>query len=349
MSKQTTLKWIYWTIVIVVVGGFGFFGYQSWEASRLALPKGISSGNGRVEAELVQIATKEPLRVKEIRVDQGAAVHLGEVLVVMDTTTLEAQKQETEQNVAAIREQEAIIKATIARSKALIELAKIEVDRSKNLVGRRAGSQRELDLRRTALQTASASLQEEEAKLRTIEQDVKVAQAKVAEIQTRVNDATLKSPIEGRVLYRLVEVGDVLAAGGKALTLVDLADAHLEIYVPSDEAAFLKIGAEARVVMDYCPAVALPAYVSFVSPQAEFTPGHVDRPIEQERLALRVKLRVPKEIVESNIEMVKTGLGAVGYVRANESVQWPKWLQNLLTSPKELSQMGPPCNNAPKQ
>jgi HlyD family secretion protein len=86
-----------------------------------------------------------------------------------------------------------------------------------------------------------------------------------------------------------------------------------------------------------------------VSPQAEFTPGHVDRPIEEERLALRVKLRVPKEIVESNIEMVKTGLGAVGYVRVNESVQWPKWLQNLLTSPKELSQLGPPCNNAPKQ
>ena len=347
MSQQTTLKWIYWTIAIVVVGGFGFASYQSWEASRLALPKGISSGNGRVEAKLVEIATKEPLRVKEIRVDQGATVHLGEVLVVTDTTTLEAEMQEAKKNAAAIEEKEGAANAMIARDKALIELAKIEVERSKKLVARRAGSQRDLDLRRTALQTASATLQEDEAKLRTIEQDVKVAQGKVAEIQTRIDDATLSSPIGGRVLYRLAEAGDVLAAGGKALTLVNLADAHMEIFLPPEDAAFLNVGSEARIIAEYCPAVALPAYVSFVSPMAEFTPRQVDRPIEEEKLAIRVKLRVPEEIVEPNIELVKTGLRAVGYVKVNESAQWPAWLQNLLTSPYVLSERS--CESAPKQ
>ncbi len=69
------------------------------------------------------------------------------------------------------------------------------------------------------LQTTTASLQEEEEKLRTIEQEVNVARANVATVQTRIDDATLKSPVDGRVIYRLAEVGEVVAAGGRLLPL----------------------------------------------------------------------------------------------------------------------------------
>ena len=96
------------------------------------------------------------------------------------------------------------------------------------------------------LQVTKASLAEEEAGLKTVLQQVEVAQANVATIQTRIDDATLKSPVRGRVLYRLAEVGEVLAAGGKALTLVNLEDVYMEIFLPSQEAASLKIGDEAQ-------------------------------------------------------------------------------------------------------
>jgi HlyD family secretion protein len=142
------------------------------------------------------------------------------VLVVLDTATLEAQLAEAKLNVT--QEKEAGAKAAIAKRKAEIQLAKIEVKRSTALVAERAGSQRDLDVRTMALQTTSACLQEDEAKVRAIEEEVKVAQAKVATIQTRIDDATLKSPVNGRVLYRLAEVGEVLGPGGKALTLTNL-------------------------------------------------------------------------------------------------------------------------------
>jgi HlyD family secretion protein len=216
LVSKTFLRLI---IVAAVIGGAGFFGYQYWQQMKSNLPKGIASGNGRIEAKLVDVAAKEALRVKEIRVDEGALVHPGEVLVVLDTATLESQLAEAKLAVAATQEKEAVAKAAIARRKAEIELAKIEVDRSQRLVAQRAGSQRELDLRRMALKTTPAGLQEEEAKLRTIQEEVNVAQANVATIQTRIDDATLKSPVDGRVLYRLTEVGEVVVAGGKALTL----------------------------------------------------------------------------------------------------------------------------------
>jgi len=321
-------------IFAAVVAAAGFFGYQYWQQTKSALPKGIASGNGRIEAKLVDVVAKEPLRVKEIRVDEGALVHPGEVLVVLDTATLEAQLAEAELNVAATQEKEAGAKATIAKRKAEIELAKIEVKRSSALVAERAGSQRDLDVRIMALKTTSAGLQEEEAKLRTIEAEVKVAQAKVATIQTRIDDATLKSPVNGRVLYRLAEVGEVLGAGGKALTLTNLDDVYMEIFLPSEQAAMLKIGAEARLTVDFLPGRAVAGYVSFVSPEAQFTPKQVETRSEREKLTFRVKIQVPEKTVESYIDFIKTGIRGVGYVKVDESAVWPASLQNLL-APKE--------------
>lgn len=321
-------------IFAAVVAAAGVFGYQYWQQTKSALPKGIASGNGRIEAKLVDIVAKEPLRVKEIRVDEGALVHPGEVLVVLDTATLEAQLAEAKLNVAATQEKEAGAKASIAKRKAEIELAKIEVKRSSALVAERAGSQRDLDVRIMALKTTSAGLQEDEAKVRTIEEEVKVAQAKVATIQTRIDDATLKSPVNGRVLYRLAEVGEVLGAGGKALTLTNLDDVYMEIFLPSEQAAMLKIGAEARLTVDFLPGRAVAGYVSFVSPEAQFTPKQVETRSEREKLTFRVKIRVPEKTVESYIDFIKTGIRGVGYVKVDESAVWPASLQNLL-APKE--------------
>ena len=215
-----------------------------------------------------------------------------------------------------------------------VELAKIEVKRSTALVAERAGSKQDLDRRRTALQTTKAGLGEEEAKLRTIEQQVEVAEANVATIQTRIDDATLKSPVRGRVLYRLAEVGEVLAAGGKALTLVNLEDVYMEIFLPSEQAASLKIGAEARITVDHAPGRAVAGYVSFVSPEAQFTPKQVETRSERDKLMFRVKIQVPEETVASYIERIKTGVRGVGYVKVDESAVWPAWLQNLV-APQE--------------
>lgn len=329
MSGKTTLL-----IAAAVIGAGAFFGYQYWRDKQSALPAGIASGNGRVEAKLVDIAPKESLRVKQIFFQEGDLVKPGDVVVQMDTNTLQAQLEEAKLNVVATQEKEAVAKATITRSKAQIDLAKVEVNRSKNLVAQRAGSQRELDVRNTMLKTTSAALQEEEAKLRTIQQEVNVAKAKVATIQTRIDDATLRSPVLGRVLYKLAEVGEVLGAGGKAMTLVNLEDVYMEIFLPSADAAKVRLGAQARIVGDHMAGRAVPGVVSFVSPEAQFTPKQVETRSEREKLMFRVKIKVPEKIVSSYIDYVKTGVRGVGYVKLDPAVEWPAWLQNTAAPPE---------------
>ncbi len=181
-----------------------------------------------------------------------------------------------------------------------------------------------------ALRSTTAGLQEEQAKLRTTEQEVKVAAASAATIQTRIDDATLKSPVTGRVLYRLAEVGEVLSAGGKALTLTNLNDVYMEIFLPSEQAARIKDGAEARLTFDALPGVAVAGYVSFVSPEAQFTPKQVETKSEREKLMFRVKIRVPEKTVEAAIDRVKTGVRGVGYVKLDDSVEWPDFLKKVV-------------------
>ncbi|WP_092047360.1 HlyD family secretion protein [Planctomicrobium piriforme] len=322
-------------VAIAAVAVVGYVGYQVWLSKQSALPPGIASGNGRIEAKLVDVSAKEPLRVKKILVDEGALVERGEVLVQMDTSTLNAELTEAKAKVTSAQEREAAARSSIVRRQSEIDLAKLEFDRYTKLLESNAGTQQEFDRRKSNLDIQKASLAEDEAKLRTATEEVEVAKANMATFQTRVDDAVLKSPVRGRVLYRLAEEGEVLAAGGKALTLVNLEDVYMEIFLPSEQAARLKVGAEARVTVDHAPGRAAAAKVSFVSPEAQFTPKQVETKSERDKLMFRVKIRVPDELVSSYLERVKTGVRGVGYVKIDESAQWPPFLQNVINPPDD--------------
>jgi HlyD family secretion protein len=331
MAKPSSKKMRRSILVAAAVVVVALIGWRFWAAKQAALPKGIISGNGRVEATLVDISSKEPLRVQKVLVQEGDLVKPNQVLAQMDTQTLQASQAEARAQVAAAQESVAEAQAAIVKQNEEIALAEIEVDRATKLVKDRAGTQRELDVRRTRVQTTKAGLAEAQASLAAAQKRVEVAQANVATIQTRIDDATLKSPVLGRVLYRLAEPGEVLAAGGKVLTVVNLADLYMEIFIPSEDAGAVKVGAEGRITFDFDKR-AIPGYVSFVSPEAQFTPKQVETQSEREKLMFRVKIQVPKEIADRYVERLKTGIRGEGYVRVSNATDWPERLQNLVAS-----------------
>lgn len=335
MAKSSRKRKLTWIGIGLAVIAIAVLGLRFYKARKSALPKGIVSGNGRIEAKLVDLGPREPLRVKQIFVDEGALVQPGQVLVQMDTDTLQARLAESNAGIAEAIEKVAEAQAAIVKVKSDIELALIELKRSQNLVREGAGSKRELDVRRTAVATQQAALKQAEATLQAAQQQVQVARANAETIQTRINDATLRAPVVGRVLYRLAEPGEVLPSGGKALTLVDLSDVYMEIFLPADQAAAVKLGNEARITVDYEPKRSIPGYVSFVSPEAQFTPKQVETKSEREKLMFRVKIQLPRELAAKYIERLKTGIRGVGYVKVKDSAVWPARLQNLVTTTPE--------------
>jgi HlyD family secretion protein len=315
------------------LAGGGVLAWQSWQARLTALPPGIASGNGRIESVQVDVTTKEPGRVEKILVREGDMVRAGQIVAKMDTVTLETELARAE---AAVAEEEAKaieVDAAIAKADSELRLAQVEYDRTRTLLSRNAVSRTEFDLKETLVKTSGATLNGEKARLNTARKSVDAAKAEVAHVRSRIADMTLRSTVEGRVLYRLAEEGEVLGNGGKVLTLVNLGDVYMEIYLPAQDAVKVKLGADARIVLDIAPEYAARAKASFVAPEAQFTPKQVETRSERDKLMFRIKLSVPPEVILPYIERVKTGIRGVGYVRLDDSVAWPERLNRPLPGP----------------
>ncbi|MDO6692560.1 HlyD family efflux transporter periplasmic adaptor subunit [Aliiglaciecola sp. 3_MG-2023] len=337
MKQGNKLPFIAILVVIVAVGTWMLWRF----IQQPSLPSDFASGNGRIEAVQVDISTKIAGRVQEVIAAEGDLVQPQQALARINTDQLEAQLLRAEADVAAGESLIASANASIAQAKAQQLLAKQELSRASDLIKKSAVSKETYDTRVSALAVADASVEAADAMLISRQRNVDALQAVVNEIKTQIEDATLVSPTIGRVLYRLAEPGEVLGSGGKVLTIINLADVYMEVFLPSNQAHRVAIGAEARVKLDIID-YAIPATVSFVSPESQFTPKQVETQNERNKLMFRVKVKIPQELVLSHIEQVKTGVRGVAYIRLapegdDSPSEWPEELQNFPPS-KTLSE-----------
>ena len=307
--------------LVLVVGVVG--GAYWWMSRPDAGPADFAQGNGRVEADLIDVATQLTGRVAAISVDEGDLVDAGTLLAEIDTETLRAQRARAEADVERARSEITQANAMIAQREAALEFAQAEFDRADALLSRNVGTAETVERRRSELLSAQASLAAAQASLTAAERAVDAARAQVAEIETQIDRATLAAPVRGRVLYRLAQPGEVVGSGAPVVTLLDLTRVYMEIFLPTDLTARLALGAEARIRLDGLGLV-IPAEVSFVSPEAQFTPEHVETADARADLMFRVRLRVPQALIEENIDYVKTGMRGSAWVRlVGSEAPWP--------------------------
>ena len=124
--------------------------------------------------------------------------------------------------------------------------------------------------------------------------------------------------------YRLAVAGEVLPAGGKVISLLDLTDVYMDVFLPTDAAGRLRMGAEARLILDAAPQYVIPATVGFVAAEAQFTPKYVETRSEREKLTFRVKLQIPPDILRRYQDVVKTGVPGTAIVRVSPGAEWPQ-------------------------
>ncbi|MCI2395706.1 HlyD family efflux transporter periplasmic adaptor subunit [Aliiroseovarius sediminis] len=337
------------SIILVLAVLAAFLGYAAWKvllAPSDLPPDGFARGNGRIEADLVDISTRLAGRVADITVREGDLVQPGDVLAVMDTTELEAQQMRAEAAVASAAAAVTVAQTSVTQADAKLALSQSELTRAGTLNERGIVSDEELDIRRTQAQLDAAGLAAAKAGVVAKQRAVDAETAALREIQARITDSTLHASQAGRVLYRLAQPGEVLGGGGKVLTLVSLGDVYMEFFLPASAAPRVQLGDDARIVVDVMADVAVPAVVSFVAPQAQFTPKQVETVEERESLMFRVRVRIPQELVVERLAQVKTGVRGVAWVRlAGSDGSVPDWPEGL-TPPLASSLPAPPSKAA---
>ena len=287
------------------------------------MPEGIVKTNGRLEATEVDVAAKYPGRLATVRVNEGDEVTAGQVVATISSPETEAQLRGAQAQVLKAKQALAEAIALIAQRKSDLEFTRTDYERGKYLVGQGNTSQQVADLRRNKFEAAEAAYVAAQAQRDQAESQIKAAAADVERFQSILVDLVLISPRSGRVQYRLARAGEVVSAGQRVLTILDLNDVYMTIYLPAKEAGQLALGDEARTILDPVPQYVFPSTVSFVATEAQFTPKSVETAEEREKLMFRVKLQADPQVLDKYHRQVKTGVRGLGFVRTDPKVPWP--------------------------
>ena len=310
------------------VGAWRFGGFHENDP-----PPGFALANGRIEAKRIDIAAKYPGRVLDVSVDEGDWAEAGQLLARIDASETEAQLLEAEASHRRALVDTAAAEAELARRRAEETFAAQERVRAERLNAAGHAPQEVVDQRTSAHDVAQAGVSAASASVEAAQAGVEAAAARVTRLKAALEDYALHAPKRGRVQYRLAEPGEVVAGGGRVVTMLDLADVYMTVFLPTGAAGRLRIGDEARIILDAAPEYAIPASVSFVASEAQFTPRYVETQSEREKLMFEVRLRIAPDLLRRYSDVVKTGVPGFAYVRVDSGAEWPERLAPRLPDP----------------
>lgn len=342
--------------ILVVAAVAAYFAWTKLDTP--ALPEGIVGANGRIEATEIDIAALTGGRIADIAAAEGQVVNAGDVLVQMDVVQLNAQKRQAEAQlrrasiaietakamVAQAEAQERAAEAAVDQAQAMADAAAQKLARSEQLVKTNAVSQQVLDDDRAKDREAKAGVAAAEASHAAALAGITSAQAQVVDaeaaidaakasidfITASIDDATLVAPRSGRIQYLVAQEGEVVGSGGRILSLVDLGDVYMTVFLPTSQAGRVQIGSEVRLTLDAAPGIVIPATVSYVADVAQFTPKTVETAEEREKLMFRVRAKVDPELLSRYVAYVKTGLPGMAYLKTLPDAEWPASLANVV-------------------
>ena len=337
------------TLLGIAIAGGLYYAWSNLQGD--GEPSAFVSGNGRIEAVEIDVATKLGGRVKEILVREGDFVQAGQVLGHMQVQTLQAQRDEAaarqQQSLSGVdsaNAQVAVRQSDIAAAQGVVAMRASEMDaaqrrlrRSETLAKEGASSAQELDDDRARVSTAKAALAAARAQVKAAEAALSAARTQVAgaratvtaseatvtRIDADITDSALVAPRDGRVQYRVAQPGEVLGGGGKVLNMVDLSEVHMTFFVPETVAGRLALGGEVRIKLDAAPDFVVPARLTFVASTAQFTPKTVETESERQKLMFRVKAQIDRDLLQKHLQQVKTGLPGVAWIKLDDATPWP--------------------------
>lgn len=334
--------------------------YWIWENMNQPDTDALVSGNGRIEATEINISSKLSGQLEEILVQEGDFVEPGQVLARIKVSALEAQLREVQAQQRQAQEGVATTEAQVAMrisekavAAAMVEQRETELVAAKNRLARTeilakdgAVSKQQLDDERADVKSVAAVLSAARAQVDSAQSAIVAARSQVSSARSQVDaikatierinfdieDAQLKAPLKARVQFLVAQPGEMIAAGGRVMNLIDLSDVYMTFFLPETVAGRIAIGTEVRIVLDAAKNVVIPAKVSFVADTAQFTPKTVETESERQKLMFRIKAKVDPTLLQKHIQQVKTGLPGVAYIKIDENAPWPAFLSNLVKS-----------------
>lgn len=184
------------------------------------------------------------------------------------------------------------LQETLLARQAASSAAQQQVNTAQGNLTQSSASQLNPDIRQAQIQRLQTQLAQAQAQQKAAEAEVETAKARLSEVEARLDNLEILSPIDGVVLTRTTEPGEVIAPGKTVLTVVNLEEVFLRGYIPEKDVGAVRVGQVAEVFLDSAPEQALGATVAAIDTEASFTPENIYFRDDRVTQVFGLKLRI---------------------------------------------------------
>jgi HlyD family secretion protein len=291
--------------------------------------KNSIEATGTIETVNVVLSSKTSGEIKELRINEGEKVKLGDTVMIIDTETLQLQLMQQESGAEMSRAQldllrngarkEDILLAESSLNQAQVNYnqAKSDLERLQKLYQTQTITKKQYDDAASHFDLMNdqlSSAKENYTKIKNYArpEEIKQAEAKFNQsrasadlIKKNINDSYIVSPLNGIVVKKYFEVGETVSPMTSLVKISDLTNVELYIYVTELELGKIKLGQKAEVTVDAFKDKKFEGKVTYISPEAEFTPKNIQTKDERTKLVFAVKIELPNPDFE-----LKSGMPA---------------------------------------
>lgn len=276
---------------------------------------GDFDATGTFEADEVIVSSETAGRILQFNAEEGALLKKGELTVLIDTTSLSLQSEQVAASIAALHEKTTSIapyihtlEQQVEVQKTLKKTAERERNRVANLVKEDAATQKQLDDAQSQLEIATSQLALAERQLeqqkntintqnRSVLSEKQPLEKRKAQVDDQLNRSQVLSPINGTLLLKYAEAGEVTAPGKALFKVAPLNIMNLRAYISGDQLSTVKLGQKVKVFIDKGKDEykELSGTLIWISDKAEFTPKTIQTKEERAHLVYAVKIKVAND------------------------------------------------------
>ncbi|WP_024787525.1 HlyD family secretion protein [Lebetimonas sp. JH369] len=296
-------------IILVAIGGVLI--YKALNAKKM--PPGLVAGVGNFDGDLININTKYPGRIVKINIDDGSDIKKGSVIAVLDSDEYKDKLKAIEAEIKAKKNElnftAAKIKNGIKQAELAYGVKKDELNSlKKNIEILTAVIAQDKNFNKSSKENLDTAIASKE-NIKALKNAILALKAKRDEIQSVINELTIKSPINGHIVDKVANIGEVLGAGMSVATAINPQKLYLKMYVDEINNGKIKIGERAVIFLDAYPNKPIKARVIKIAQRAEFTPKEVE--VREDRIQRVYEVDIKP--VNPN-PLIKFGLPGIGVI-----------------------------------
>lgn len=260
-----------------------------------------TDATGVFESTEIIVSSEAIGKILALDVSEGDKVSKGQVIGLIDSTQLHFSRLQLEASKVTVASGKPDIEAQIEATEREIEKQEREKERIERLLEGDVATQKQLDDIESAILVLKARLRSQKSSLsnsaNSVDAQGMALDVQIAQLDDQIDKCRIKAPIDGTVLVKYAEPGEVTAMGKALFKVADMEHMNLKAYVTADQLVRLKVGQQVEVLAEFGESELRPyeGTITWISSKSEFTPKTIQTQDERANLVYAVKIAVPND------------------------------------------------------